>query len=288
MARQVKSYLTRTAFFNDLVTFLIAAGWTNDGAPAATILKSAADTEGRRCYVLLSENGTYGSLIDCELGNSRNGDTVETVSASVPTNKAIKWETGKAIFLYATDRMVAIKMIGASTDYVHSLFGILECPVNAATYPAPLIYAFAKNKSDANVIVNMDRYGSSSNIFVMNAAGDTWRWCSLMPMVCETVGTLTRGLWNYMEGNLLGNPRGLGPAFLAYQPWWVCNYDELYIVGYMKDVYLVHNYAPGGARVTDMPVIIGTKLYYSISDYAVFTIGGIEEGAALFFPGGTY
>ena len=73
MARTVAAPKNVAELLAAIAAAMLADGWNNDGAPTATILVGAADTEGRRPYISLEESS--GDVL-MRVGTGRSGDTI--------------------------------------------------------------------------------------------------------------------------------------------------------------------------------------------------------------------
>ncbi len=276
--RTIARPVDETDLMASIVAAMLAAGWTNAGAPTTTILSGAADSEGRRPYVRLYTLSSP-QVVELEIGHGRSGDTI-VMPGTMPINGGRLYWEAQMYQIFATDRWIFVEQFG-SADAV--LVGMLESPYNVATFEAPLLMArnFALG-SAARTSPNLIKSGDSL-LFVPNdplAPTAWWRittgllgfWAS------SAVGTryLPACEKQYFRGR---SAEGMGGPVYPTMKWWWCQHTGTgYIVGYVKDVYLAFGLFDDSDFGTGQPVQIGNRIYYRAGhDASASMLGHVKD-----------
>lgn len=260
-------------------TVMKAAGWTDDGAPTATILKSADDAEGRAIYIKLRETATPGGPY-FELGDARSGDNVTLHGGGAPTGGGAYFDPLRWFTLIASDRWISYHLAADNAGYGWVIAGAFESPMAVGNQASVAFIAGSKNDSFANVVVRFDRYGSSGNYFCSDQTSANMRW--LAPLVTFKYGAT--GLREYPTPSEL-RPMGYTEGIARFAlPFWFCNYNPFVVSGYLKDALIVTNVIINDDRFMHMRVIKNGYYYYMAGSFTETSLG-TEETVALFLKG---
>lgn len=258
-----------------IVTQMKLAGWTDDGAPSVTILKSVSDSEGRAAYVQVRETTTPGG-ITFVLGDSRSGDSVLRHNGLVAgVIVAAAFFAARWFTLTISDRWVNYHSAADKDEYAWAFCGAFETPLNAATQRACIFYARGRNDAMTTIVTQIDRYGSSGNYYATNSDDTGTAWLlTIHSFIPGSTGL--KQFWSQADGHAFGYRQGIG--CYSY-PWWFITADGFFIIGYVKDARLVHNATVRENRMMNQPVIYDNSYWYLAANERESATGGSSEFA---------
>jgi hypothetical protein len=265
-----------------LIAALVAAGWVDDGAPTATILKGAADTEGRRPYLKIYEQATP-DRVTFDIGHGRSGDNVTLPGTMAANGAAIGFVAG-LYNITTTDRWIFVKRYASAETAM--LLGMLECPSLLADYTAPLF--MGRNMVRSGAASTLDLMSNVSSIYVPDDPTSPVSW--------DHMGTMTIGFWTSTvttgnkniaetEGHFFRGRGVAGPRFPTTK-WWILSVTE--VVGYLKDVYVVYGLVSDQNEAVESRVLIGGRYYYQPSwdkNSALLTDVSGDHSIGIYLPG---
>jgi len=256
------------------------AGWTDDGAPTKTILKSATDSEGRAAYILLRDSATPGGIA-MDVGSGRSGDNITNHGGGgAPIVGAAAFFADRWFTLTISDRWVNYHAACDQNEYGWIFGGAFETPMDVATQRAVIFLIRSKTDALGNVVTQLDRYGSSGNYYATNNDDTGFSWVLNIHMFTPNSAG-TKVTWTAGGGRVFGYTGGIGQV--AY-PWWFVTSDGFHVSGYVEGAILVSNLSFDDSRILDKEVHFNGFRYFLAGSESE-TIMGTEENFGLYLKG---